>query len=69
MHEADLGHGLDDLLVLDDEIQMKRLGENRMLRSEGDDGCLSHAIHQPFRQKKQVRQEPFHIRSQALLQL
>ena len=30
MHEADLGHGLDDLLILDDEVQMKRLGENRI---------------------------------------
>ena len=43
MDEADLGDAVDDLLILDDEVEVQRLGKNRMLRSKGDDGCFAHA--------------------------
>jgi len=40
--EADGGDGVDDGLVLHDQVKVQRLGQDRVLRPEGDDGLLSH---------------------------
>ena len=46
--EADLRDRLDNGFVLHHQIEVQRLGQHRVLRSERDDGRLSHATHLPF---------------------
>ena len=42
VHEPDLRDGFDDLLVLNHQVQVERLGQHGMLRAEGDDSLLAH---------------------------
>ena len=48
VNKADLRNSLNDLLVLHDQVKVKGLGQNRMLRSKGNQRRLAHATHRPF---------------------
>ena len=49
MDKADGGDGLNHLFVLQDQIQMYRLRQHRVLRAKGHDGAISHSLHlSPF---------------------
>ena len=37
VNETDLRNGLQNVFILNDEVEMQRLGKNGMLRTEGDD--------------------------------
>ncbi len=42
--ETDRRDSLDDFLILQDQVQMDRLGKNGMLGTEWDDGLFAHVI-------------------------
>ena len=42
VHKADLRNCLDDAVVLDHQVQMKRLGQHRVLRAKRNDGAMCH---------------------------
>ena len=48
VHKSNLGNGLDDMLVFNDEIEVHGLGKHRVLRTERDNGTSRHAyLHRP----------------------
>ena len=42
VHKADLRNCLDDAVVLDHQVQMKRLGQHRVLRAKRNNGAMCH---------------------------
>ena len=64
--EPDLRHGLDDHFVLDDKVEVKRLGKHRMLRTERDYRFLAHATPLPCQRRsampvRSARPLPFRL--------
>ena len=48
VHKADLRNCLDDAVVLDHQVQMKRLGQHRVLRAKRNNGAMCHGPYASF---------------------
>ncbi len=48
VHKADLRNCLDDAIVLDHQVQMKRLGQHRVLRAKRNNGAMCHGPYASF---------------------
>lgn len=59
MNVADARNGIDDGLVLQDEVQMHGLGKDGVLRSERDDGAFTHC-RPPCPSRSALRQRADH---------
>ena len=48
VHKADLRNCLDDAVILDHQVQMKRLGQHRVLRAKRNNGAMCHGPYASF---------------------
>ena len=48
VHKTDLRNCLDDAVVLDHQVQMKRLGQHRVLRAKRNNGAMCHGPYASF---------------------